>query len=116
MTAGAARSLLAAYDALVDSTISGNTTGIFTTGDAVLQLSNSNVAFNITGLNGTIGSFTNNRFVKNGAIGMITPIGSQPDRPATAKRGRTFRSAWQTRRAGTLVVLRPRSRARTAVI
>jgi hypothetical protein len=39
MTAGAARSLLAAYDALVDSTISGNTTGIFTTGDAVLQLS-----------------------------------------------------------------------------
>ena len=64
-------------DAPVDSsTISGNTTGIFTTEGAVLQLSNSNVGFNITGLNGTISSFTNNRFVKNGAIGTVTPIGS----------------------------------------
>ncbi len=64
-------------DAPVDSsTISGNTTGIFTTGGAVLPLSNSNVGFNITGLNGTISSFTNNRFVKNGAIETVTPIGS----------------------------------------
>ena len=64
-------------DALVDSsTISGDTTGIFTTGGGVLQLSNSNVAFNITAVNGTISSFTNNRFVKNGGSGTILPIGT----------------------------------------
>jgi hypothetical protein len=64
-------------DAFVDSsTISGNTTGIFTTGGGVLQLSNSNVAYNATGVNGTVSSFTNNRFVKNGAGGTILPIGT----------------------------------------
>ena len=63
-------------EATVDnSTISGNTTGIFTTGGAVLRLSNSNVSFNGTGVNGTVNSFTNNRFVSNGAGGTITPIG-----------------------------------------
>ena len=40
------------------------------------QLSNSNVAFNITAVNGTISSFTNNRFVKNGGSGTILPIGT----------------------------------------
>jgi hypothetical protein len=58
-----------------DSTISGNTTGIFQTGGAVVRLSNSNVSFNGTGVNGTVNSFSNNRFVANGAGGTITPIG-----------------------------------------
>jgi len=63
-------------EATVDSsTISGNTTGMFTTGGAVLRLSNSNVSFNATGVNGTVNSFTNNRFVSNGAGGTITAIG-----------------------------------------
>src|SRR5262249_32604795 len=46
-----------------DSTISGNTTGIFTTGGGVVRLSNSTVSFNGTGINGTVNSFTNNRFI-----------------------------------------------------
>jgi len=63
-------------EATVDnSTISANTTGIFTTGGGVLRLSNSNVSFNGTGVNGTVNSFSNNRFVSNGAGGTITPIG-----------------------------------------
>ena len=68
-------------EATVDnSTISGNTTGMFTTGGAVLRLSNSNVSFNGTGINGTVNSFTNNRFVSNGAGGTITAIGG-PSNP-----------------------------------
>jgi hypothetical protein len=41
----------------------------------VLRLSNSNVSFNATGVNGTVNSFSNNRFVSNGAGGTITAIG-----------------------------------------
>ena len=64
-------------EASVDSsTVSGNTTGIFTNGGAVLRLSNSNVSFNTTGVNGTVNSFQNNRFISNGAGGTITPIGA----------------------------------------
>lgn len=62
--------------AVNSSTISGNTTGIFTTGGGVVRLSNSNLAFNGTGINGTVNSFTNNYISGNGAGGTITPIGS----------------------------------------
>jgi hypothetical protein len=58
-----------------DSTISHNITGLYTTPGAVLRLSNSNVAFSDFGVNGTVESFTNNRFIANGAGGTITPIG-----------------------------------------
>ena len=60
-------------------TLSGNTTGIFVGAGATLRLSNSSVAFNGTGVNGTVQSFSNNRFVSNGAGGTITPIGSPGD-------------------------------------
>ena len=64
-------------EASVDgSTITGNTTGLFTTGGAMLRLSNSNVAFNGTGVSGTVNSFSNNQFVANGPGGAITPIGA----------------------------------------
>ena len=70
------------------STISGNTTGIFTNNGAVLRLSNSTVSFNGTGVNGTVNSFSNNRFVENGAGGTITPIGApRSDRPAVGDPG-----------------------------
>jgi hypothetical protein len=62
--------------AVNDSIISGNGTGIFVTGGAVLRLSNSTVSNNTTGVNGTVNSFTNNRFISNGAGGTITPIGA----------------------------------------
>jgi hypothetical protein len=62
--------------AVNDSVISGNGTGIFVTGGAVLRLSNSTVSNNTTGVNGTVNSFTNNRFISNGAGGTITPIGA----------------------------------------
>ena len=58
------------------STVSGNTTGIFTTGGAVLRLSNSTVSFNGTGVNGTVNSFSNNRFIENGAGGFLSAIGA----------------------------------------
>jgi hypothetical protein len=62
------------------STISHNGTAFFTTGGAALRLSNSNVAFNDAGANGVVESFTNNRFVANGAGTPVTPIG-QPSSP-----------------------------------
>ena len=58
------------------STVSGNTTGIFTSKGAVLRLANSAVSFNGTGVNGTVNSFSSNRFVENGAGGTITAIGA----------------------------------------
>jgi hypothetical protein len=58
-----------------DSTVSGNTTGLFVSG-AVLRLSNTTVSFNTTGVSGTVNSFTNNRFISNGAGGTITAIGA----------------------------------------
>jgi hypothetical protein len=60
------------------STISGNTTGIFTNKGAMLRLSNSNVAFNGTGVTGTVNSYSNNRFSENGVTpsSVITPIGA----------------------------------------
>jgi hypothetical protein len=63
------------------TTVSGNATGLFTSGGAVLRLSNSNVAYNTTGVSGTVNSFSNNRFVSNGAggtISAIAPAGTNP--------------------------------------
>ena len=62
------------------STISHNATGFFTTGGAVLRLSNSSVAFNDSVASGTVQSFTNNRFIANGAGSPVAPIG-QPSSP-----------------------------------
>jgi len=58
------------------STVSGNTTGIFTNNGAVVRLSNSNVFLNGTGVSGTVSSYSNNRFAENGPGGTITPIGA----------------------------------------
>ncbi len=60
--------------AINNSVISGNTTGILVSGGTV-RLSNSDVAFNGTGVSGTVNSFTNSRFSTNGAGGTISPIG-----------------------------------------
>ncbi len=59
-----------------NTSVSGNGTGLFTTGGGVLRLANSDVSFNTTGVTGTVNSFTNNRFVSNGAGGTITAIGA----------------------------------------
>jgi len=60
---------------LIDaSVISHNNAGISSAG--VTRLSNSDLFLNGTGLSGTVQSFSNNRFVGNGAGGTITPIGS----------------------------------------
>ena len=56
-------------------TLSGNTTGMEIGAGATLRLSNSNVAFNGTGVNGTVQSHSNNRFIGNGAGGTFTPFG-----------------------------------------
>jgi hypothetical protein len=60
----------------VDSTsVSGNGIG-FQVVAGTVRVSNSDVAFNTTGVNGTITSFLNNRFTANGAGGTISQIGS----------------------------------------
>jgi hypothetical protein len=56
------------------SRISENTTGLFTSGGAVLRLSNSDVTFNGTGAATPVESFSSNRFIGNGA-GAVTPVG-----------------------------------------
>jgi len=56
------------------SVISGNGTGISAAG--TIRISNSDIAFNVAGMSGTIQSFTNNRFTNNGSGGTIMPIGS----------------------------------------
>ena len=55
--------------ALDNSTISNNGTGLFTVGAAVLDVSNSNIAFNAQGANGSWLSFGNNRVHRNTAAG-----------------------------------------------
>ena len=63
-------------EALADNvTLSGNATGMFVGAGATLRLSNSNVAFNGTLVNGTIQSHSTNRFMGNGAGGTVTPFG-----------------------------------------
>jgi hypothetical protein len=56
-------------------TVANNTTGFSTANGGIVRLSNSNVSFNGTGISGTVNSFTNNRFVSNGAGGTLTAIG-----------------------------------------
>ncbi|MEA2993001.1 MAG: hypothetical protein QOD40_1921 [Alphaproteobacteria bacterium] len=73
----------AGSEANVDnSVVSSNATGILTTAGATLRLSNTDVAFNGTGVNGTVNSFSNNRFSSNGAGGTITPIGTLNTNPS----------------------------------
>jgi hypothetical protein len=57
------------------TTISQNTLGVQSAG-GIIRLSNNDVSFNTTGVSGTVGSYTNNRFGNNGAGGTITPIGA----------------------------------------
>jgi parallel beta helix pectate lyase-like protein len=57
-----------------NSVISGNGTGISVQG--TVRISNSDIMFNAAQASGTVLSYTNNRFVNNGAGGTITAIGS----------------------------------------
>ena len=66
-------------------TLSGNTTGMEIGAGATLRLSNSNVAFNGTGLNGTIQSHSTNRLIGNGAGGTFTRSAPERDRPPVAR-------------------------------
>ncbi|MGB8398441.1 right-handed parallel beta-helix repeat-containing protein [Bradyrhizobium sp.] len=62
------------------STISHNALGASAAGGTI-RISNNNFAFNVTGLSGTVNSFTNNRFGQNGAGGTVTaiaPVNSNP--------------------------------------
>jgi hypothetical protein len=56
------------------SVISGNGTGLI--GSGTTRVSNSDIAFNTTGISGTVQSFTNNRLTNNGAGGTISVIGA----------------------------------------
>ena len=78
----AAGLLVAVGQVDVDSSvIAHNGTGASVGGGATLRLSNSDVVFNTTGVSGTVNSYSNNRFVGNGAggtISAITPAGTTP--------------------------------------
>jgi predicted homoserine dehydrogenase-like protein len=63
--------------ALDTSTVSNNGTGLFTFGGGVLDVSNSNIAFNAQGASGAWFSFGNNRVHRNTAPGTLpTAIGA----------------------------------------
>jgi hypothetical protein len=57
--------------AVDNSTISNNGTGLYTSGGALLDVSNSNIAFNAVGANGAWLSFGNNRAHRNTAAGSL---------------------------------------------
>lgn len=60
---------------------SSNGVGLSTSGAATMRISNSDIVFNATAINGATLSFGNNRMVGNAAAGTATtPIGS--DAPA----------------------------------
>lgn len=60
--------------AVEQSTMSNNSIGIQS--NFSVRLSNSDVAFNTTGVSGTAASFGNNRFSANASDGTLTPVGS----------------------------------------
>ena len=69
--AGGARAVL-----LDDCIVSNNPTGFEQVGSGSIRAANSDFAFNgVLGI-GTLQSFTNSRFVNNGAGGTISPIGA----------------------------------------
>jgi hypothetical protein len=61
---------------MVDSTtISHNGNGIQNSSGTV-RISNSNFFLNTAAISGSVGSFTNNRFVNNGSVGTLIPVGT----------------------------------------
>lgn len=62
---------------VIDSVTSNNGTGIANDGGATIRISNTDIAFNTTGLTGAVQSFGNNRISSNGSAGTApTAIGS----------------------------------------
>jgi hypothetical protein len=57
--------------AVDNSTISNNGTGLYTSGGGIMDVSNSNIAFNAVGANGAWLSFGNNRVHRNTAAGSL---------------------------------------------
>ena len=60
--------------AISSSTISANGTGIQANAGSTARVRDTDVAFNTTGVMGTIQSHVNNSFMNNGAGGVITPV------------------------------------------
>jgi hypothetical protein len=63
------------------SVVSHNTLGVQASGGTI-RLSNNDFSFNVTGVSGTVNSFSNNRFSNNGAGGTIAPIGAANTNPS----------------------------------
>jgi hypothetical protein len=60
---------------IVDSTvIAHNGNGIQNAG--TVELSNSDITYNTTAISGSVNSFSNNRFTRNGTLGTIIPVGT----------------------------------------
>ena len=57
---------------ITSSIISGNGTGIITSG--IVRMRDSDLSYNTTGISGTIQSNINNNFLNNGAGGTVTPV------------------------------------------
>jgi hypothetical protein len=81
-TTGGVVTLAATAEVNIDNcVISGNSIGI-SNGGGTIRLSNSDIAFNTTGLSGTVLSFGNNRISGNGSLGtaptLIAPNNTNP--------------------------------------
>jgi hypothetical protein len=70
-----------AFVAVSSSTILGNGTGIIVTSGGTVRIGNTDVAFNATGISGTVQTFVDNRITNNGAGGTLSPVSGSVTNP-----------------------------------
>lgn len=70
-----------AFVAVSSSTILGNGTGIIVSSGGTVRISNTDVAFNTTGISGTVQTFVDNRITNNGAGGTLSPVSGSVTNP-----------------------------------
>jgi hypothetical protein len=70
-----------AFVAVSSSTILGNGTGIIVASGGTVRISNTDIAFNTTGISGTVQTFVDNRITNNGAGGTLSPVSGSVTNP-----------------------------------
>jgi hypothetical protein len=69
------------FIAVSSSTILGNGTGIIAGSSATVRIGNTDIAFNTTGISGTVQTFVDNRITSNGAGGTLSPVSGSVTNP-----------------------------------
>jgi hypothetical protein len=70
-----------AFVAITSSTILTNGTGIVAGSGGTIRIGNTDIAFNTTGLSGTVQTFVDNRITNNGAGGTLSPVSGSVTNP-----------------------------------